>query len=363
MRSITMVRRVPIGIGLGLLRLDDGRRPRGARSPSSSSWLWRNPTRSVDNEADAAPRAVSSSSLLAALLVACSHAVASQPVRRGPTSTAEPTRDGLLHRRQPPTARRQRQMPIADEPPPLALERVAVRPRRTDQHRHERPMGRCSSTSRTAACWSSIPRAGETSVVARPHRPRPRRRRAGPAGAGAPSRLAGGSAGIRPLHRLATATRSSSEFTGTRTCDGRRASTPARERVLLQPGAAVREPQRRPARLRAGRLPVHGPRRRRLAAATRTATARTGPTLLGKILRLDVDAQRRAVRASRPTTRSPMAPTARPRSTCSACATRGASASTARPGCSGSPTSGRTPTRRSTASTRSPMPAPTSAGT
>ena len=72
------------------------------------------------------------------------------------------------------------------------------------------------------------------------------------------------------------------------------------------------------------------------AAATstaRTATARTSATLLGKILRIDPQGERRRGRTrSRPTTRSSGAVgRARRRSTPTACATRGASRSTARP--------------------------------
>ena len=58
--------------------------------------------------------------------------------------------------------------------------------------------------------------------------------------------------------------------------------------------------------------------------------------------------RRRAVHRSRPTTRSSGAPARRPRSGCTACATRGASRSTARPATCGSATSARTSTRRST---------------
>ena len=52
---------------------------------------------------------------------------------------------------------------------------------------------------------------------------------------------------------------------------------------------AVREPQRRDARVREGRLPLHRDGRRRLAAATRETERRASASLLGKILRIDVN--------------------------------------------------------------------------
>ncbi len=78
------------------------------------------------------------------------------------------------------------------------------------------------------------------------------------------------------------------------------------------------------------------------ATATRSATARTR-SLLGKLLRIDVDGDQRA----RPYRIPPDNPYAgggggRRRSTRSGCATRGASRSTARPATSGSATSART---------------------
>ena len=93
--------------------------------------------------------------------------------------------------------------------------------------------------------------------------------------------------------------------------------------------------------------------------------ARTSDTLLGKILRIDVDRRRPACRPtpSRPTTRSSATPGARPRSGPTACATPGASASTARPATCGSATSARASARRSTSSRRTAAAARTTAGT
>ena len=80
-------------------------------------------------------------------------------------------------------------------------------------------------------------------------------------------------------------------------------------------------------------------------------------TLLGKILRIDVDGGP-ATRATRshPTTRSWTSPTPCPRSGTSGCATRGGCRSIARPATCGSATSARAAGRRSTS------PAPGSAG-
>ena len=76
-------------------------------------------------------------------------------------------------------------------------------------------------------------------------------------------------------------------------------------------------------------------------------------TLLGKILRIAPDpAPRDAGTRCRPTTRSSTPPTPSPRSGRTDCATRGGSRSTARPATSGSATSVRTSTRRSTACSR-----------
>ena len=52
--------------------------------------------------------------------------------------------------------------------------------------------------------------------------------------------------------------------------------------------AAVRQSQRRQPGVRAGRLPVHRPGRRRQRRTTRSTARRTGATLLGKMLRIDV---------------------------------------------------------------------------
>ena len=69
---------------------------------------------------------------------------------------------------------------------------------------------------------------------------------------------------------------------------------------------------------------------------------------LGKILRIDPKRAGTRRTAFPPTIRSSDAPARLPRTGCSACATRGASRSTARPAISGSATSARASTRRST---------------
>ena len=82
--------------------------------------------------------------------------------------------------------------------------------------------------------------------------------------------------------------------------------------------------------------------------------AQRGGTLLGKMLRIDVDQYRRRgpCTAFRATTRSPAVDRTRRRSGRSDCATRGASRSIARPAISTSPTWDRARARRSTSSRR-----------
>ena len=167
------------------------------------------------------------------------------------------------------------------------------------------------------------------------------RRRAGPPGPRAPPDWPDDARATSTIRRSrATATRCSPNSASRMTrCPPR--LDPATERVLLDARPAVREPQRRAARVRPGRhlyigLGDGGP------AATRSATARTSSTLLGKILRIDVDAAAASRTRSRPTTRSRDGGGRAARSGATACATRGASASTARPATSGSATSART---------------------
>ena len=109
---------------------------------------------------------------------------------------------------------------------------------------------------------------------------------------------------------------------------------------------ALRQPQRRAAAVRAGRPPLrrHGRRRQR----RRPAEPRPGPP--------QPAGQAAAHQRQR------LAPS-RSASTPEACATRGASRSTAGPARCGSATSARTPGRRSTTCAPAGRPAPTSAGT
>ena len=107
---------------------------------------------------------------------------------------------------------------------------------------------------------------------------------------------------------------------------GERAAAPSRR-------AALREPQRRQRRVRPGRLALGRARRRRLGRRPGEPRAESRQSLLGKMLRLDVAQARRDAGARRR----------------SASATRGASPSTARPATSGSATSVRARSRRSTA--------------
>ena len=96
-------------------------------------------------------------------------------------------------------------------------------------------------------------------------------------------------------------------------------------------GAAIPEPQRRDARVRAGRIPVHRLWRRRVAGAT-AGNGQNLSTSSGKILRIDVDSDRTPYGIP-PTTRSARQRAGRrPRSGTRGCAIRGASRSIARPG-------------------------------
>ena len=104
---------------------------------------------------------------------------------------------------------------------------------------------------------------------------------------------------------------------------GQRAAAPVR-------GPALPQPQRRRPRLRQRRQALHRAGRRRRRAATRSATARTSARRSGKILRIDVDAgDPFAVPPDNPFVGH--ARRARPASGPTACATPGASPSTAPP--------------------------------
>ena len=104
--------------------------------------------------------------------------------------------------------------------------------------------------------------------------------------------------------------------------------------------------------VRPRRLPLHRHGRRRRRQRSRRAARRDGGTLLGKMLRIDVDQTRRDAVLRHPAD-NPFVGTRRARRTRSGptgCATRGASPSTARPATSTSATSARTRARRSTSS-------------
>ena len=62
-----------------------------------------------------------------------------------------------------------------------------------------------------------------------------------------------------------------------------------RDGAADDPAPDQHQPQRRHARVRAGRLSLHRRRRRRIRATTRRTTRRTSNVLLGKILRIDVN--------------------------------------------------------------------------
>ena len=131
--------------------------------------------------------------------------------------------------------------------------------------------------------------------------------------------------------------------------DGTRIDEDSRRELLVR-RAALRQPQRRPPRHRPRRLPLHRARRRR--RRRRPARPRPGHH---DAARLDPAHRPRGRHRGRPRLRHPARQPlrrrrgrARRRSGSTACATRGGSASTPRPATSGSPTSARTSTRRST---------------
>ena len=244
----------------------------------------------------------------------------------------------------PPRRVRRRLRPAADGDAPTTLDR----PRHHDEHhRTTGPPTRPRSTTSTLA----TERGGHASTTpigaGRPARhARPLRRRAGragPADRGRPTsrrrrahrtgssttpvldlsdrgdqRGRAGAARAGLLERRPPALRRSprssptaapwlGEFdVGDGTHDRRRRAAA----TLLDARPAVPEPQRRPAGPRPRRLPLRRPRRRRRAAATPTATARTPPTLLGKILRIDPEGGARAATGRTPSRRATRSPTA-----------------------------------------------------
>ena len=130
-------------------------------------------------------------------------------------------------------------------------------------------------------------------------------------------------------------------------------------------GAAVRpavhQPQRRQHPVRPRRLSLRRLRRRRLGRRS-AATARRTPTLpFGKMLRIDVDGQTHLRHPADQPVRRQRRRRSAARSTPTACATRGAGASTATPAICGSATSGRTCGKRSTRSSSAATTAGTSA--
>ena len=105
---------------------------------------------------------------------------------------------------------------------------------------------------------------------------------------------------------------------------------------------AVREPQRRDARLRARRATCTSAWATAGAAATPATAPRTCTTLLGKMLRIDVNGTTSTQRLPHPLVEPVRRPDrAATRSGSGACATRGGSRSTARTATCGSATSGR----------------------
>ena len=163
------------------------------------------------------------------------------------------------------------------------------------------------------------------------------RRRARSARARVPARLRDERPLLRQLHRTRPATPSSRGSSDRREPARRRSGVAVRSALGRAASrvhrAAVRQPQRRRPGVRAGRLPLHRPRRRR--QRRRSGASRAEPDDAAR-----QDAAHRRQRAGRrrrratafpPTTRSSAAAAARcPEIWASACATRGAAASTTR---------------------------------
>ena len=157
----------------------------------------------------------------------------------------------------------------------------------------------------------------------------------------------------RALRRTTPTTTATPRSTSTRCAAG--VADPSTRRDCSSRRAAAAEPQRRSARVRSRRLPLprarrRRRRRRRRAPATRRAATASRSTRCSA--RSCASTRRR--RGRPPYTvpaDNPFVGTATrgPRSGRTACATRGGSRSTARPATSGSATSARTSTRRSTA--------------
>ena len=293
-----------------------------------------------------------------------------------PAVRPRPTRRRDRRRPRPATARRRPPSPAASSPPSPSSGPGLVRPDRDDVDAAVAVDGLDPVDVTNAGDGSGrlfvaeqagrirIVRTGR--LVERPvpryHRPDRQRRRARAARARLPPGLPDRSTPVRRLHGPATATPSSRRSRSTRhDPDG-----PTRQRdghPADRP--AVRQPQRRRRRVRAGRdaLHRHGRRRRRRRsagqrAATRHAPAGQDPAHRHRWRARLGDAPTR----SRPTTRSSTMPTPSPRSGCTACAIRGGCASIARPATCGSATSARTPGRRSTSPGRGRR-ASTTAGT
>ena len=208
-------------------------------------------------------------------------------------------------------------------------------PRRSRSSRIRSIAASSSSSSRRAASAScaAAPCCRPTSSISRDVVAC--RRRARPARPGVRARRVERPL-LRQLHRIDPAT-PSSRGSGDRPIR----SSPIRRRASIcawaagrrrDHRAAVRESQRRPPRLRTGRLSLHRPRRRRLGRRSRSSRAESAGAA-----RQDAAHRRQRARHARdrlsgagrqPVRRRPADRGARPRSGRSACAIRGATAST-----------------------------------
>ena len=194
--------------GVGLARVGHGLRPRAARSPSSSSWLWRNPTRSATMGPMKAVPASRSALLLALRARRMRHAVSVGrsvgrigPARRPSAASTSTAPEPTPSRPAAPAERADRRRPAAAGPRGgrdgpgctdqhhrhagrLAARQRAGRPggrrrpgvrRDRGGARHHRPRAR-RAASRACSAWRSTPTGRTTRAPTSTTRPRGRRR-------------------------------------------------------------------------------------------------------------------------------------------------------------------------------------------
>ena len=346
MRSMTIVRRVPTRVGSGL-RGRAGRRPTARRTLSLVVVMaGGNPTRFAHNGPDEAARPPRRGPRHRGPARCMCRGRAERP-RRSPTTAApEPYGGGLAAR--PSRPARPRRAPSAASPgrrrrSPTSHRRSPSRSTQVGALRQPigiatAPGGWLLVNERAGRVVALTPGSGRRRG-ARPHRPRPGGGERGLLGLVLHPRWPDVPACLRALQRPRTATPSSPSSRARSRRAGRPCSTPPRERVMLLAVTSPSQPQRRPARLRAGRVPVLRARRRRFPGRPARQRAESVDAA-----RLDPAARRRPGRSayprSRRTTPSPTARAARRRSYLIGLRNPWRFSFDRRPGSCGSPTSG-----------------------